>query len=149
MYKISLSWHNRLKRGEFPVPYILVSTKIGIYAYGNKELSNLLLGQVDNLLVHSAKVKSFGEPKKTISPVTHSLLTSFTTKQLSNLTVVLDNNDNEISRAMVVSPFLGGALSLSLGFEGDALNDHLNLFTGLIKRIRVNQSEVILEANEG
>jgi len=149
VYDITLSWHSRLKRGEVPLPYILILTKIGTYAYGSKELSKLLLNKVDNLLVHAARVRSFGAPRRTISPVTGSLLSSFTTKQLSSLTVVLDNNDNEITKAMIDSPFLGGTLSLCLGFEGDEVKNHLDLFTGLIKRLRVNQSEVIIEAHEG
>ncbi|MBW1709936.1 MAG: hypothetical protein JRG97_15315 [Deltaproteobacteria bacterium] len=131
------------------MPFILITTNMGTYAYGGKELSKLLLNQADNLLDHSARVISFGAPLRTISPLYSNLLTSFTSKQLSCLTVTLDNNDNEITRAMADVPFIGGILALSLGFEGDDKKDHLNLFSGLIKRIKVNQSEVIIEADEG
>jgi len=149
VYNVTLDWHNRLKQGEIPLPYILIATNMGTHAYGSKELSRLLLNQVDNLLTHSARVKSFGAPLRTINPLYSNLLTSFTTKQLSHLSVILSNDDNAVTRVMIDSPFLGGALSLYLGFEGDDLEGHLAAFSGLISKIKVSTSEVIIEANEG
>lgn len=144
-----LNWHNRLEKGETPTPYVLVTTHLGSHAFGGRNLSNLVLGQVSDLLSFSGRVISFGAISRTISPITGDLPFAFTSKQLSHLAVVLSDEDNFVTSAMADSPFLGGLMSLYIGFFGDPFSDHRSLFSGQINLVKVGLTDVTIEADEG
>jgi len=167
VYRTTIQYHERVQRGEVPVPYILIQTAMGWRCYAEKEMkaffdteANLADGSVAadgsetaggsslGLLEKSARVKSFGSFKSTISPSRLDVLSSFTTKQQKSLTVTLINSDLYFSRLIPQEHFLGRRMILLLGFESLPYSAHLKQFWGEIDDVRLDDQTATVRAIE-
>ena len=157
MYRTSISFHDRVTRGEVPVPYVLVETGLGWRAFGQKDLADLaqvgsalldgsylldgslVLGAGYDLISAEARVRSWGRFQRTIKPSRDDLLTSYTSWQQGEFTVTLLDQDGYFTRLSAQEIFIGQGMRVYAGFPDMPMTDHLRLFTGRITEAGVTQ----------
>lgn len=149
MSSSNLDWRNKLEMGQSPTPFAVLGVPLGNHVFGSRDMWAFAESQISDMLSWSGRVKSFGVLSRLSSSSADSLPLSFMNKQLSHISMVLDNADGLVSLAMADSPFLGGSLKLYLGFEGMDLADMVVVFSGTINRIKITETELVIEAREG
>lgn len=166
MYRVPLSVHKRLKRGEVPLVYMVIETPLGSRAYAEKELpaafsvsgnrgdgtvpgDGTVLGGSDAIpmLEKSGRVLSYGAYERTIQPRKDDVLTAYTGKQLQHITITLDNADGYFSRLIPKEPFLGRPISLYVAFEAEPQTTRMKRFGGIISELSMME-KMTIEADE-
>lgn len=167
MYRVPIRFYNKLMAGEIPVAYVLVHTKLGYRAYGEKELSDvfgILRLLADGSVVagggetagmdstgtieKSGRILRIGQFDRTIQARGKNVLAAWTGKQIQHVAVDLDNADRYFTRLIVKEPFLGRDLIVYVGFESSPQSEHLKVFAGTIAEISVDRTVMTLEAEE-
>lgn len=132
MYRIPISTHNRIARGEIPILYLRITTHLGERTYAKKSITaSAIAGSMGCL----ARVLSFGSFDRTLSPKTSDLLASYTRKQQQHISVQLDNADGYFSRLLGKEPFLSRPISIYVGFEDEVAVNHIAIFNGVIAEV--------------
>lgn len=154
MYRLPITFHKRLSRGEIPTPYVLISTSMGYRAYAERELPGIFEyggliadGSVTadgsevagsdgiGVLEKSARVLGFDSFTRTLQSEREDILTSFTSKKIESATVELDNADKHFSKMIPKEPFLGRPIWIYVGFPDEPQANHISLFSGTIKEL--------------
>jgi len=154
VYRLPITFHKRLMRGEIPTPYVLIETAMGYRAYAERELPGIfeyggLLadGSVTadgsevagsdgiGVLEKSARVLGFDSFTRTLQSEREDILTSFTSKKIESATVELDNADKHFSKMIPKEPFLGRPIWIFVGYPDEPQADHISLFSGTIKEL--------------
>ena len=166
MYRVPITFHKRLLRGEVPITYALITTHLGYRAYAAKELAQVfdISGYIADgsvtadgthtagsetigLIDKAARVLDMGWLERTIQPKKDDVLAAYSGKQLQHISIELDNADRYFSRLIAKEPFVGRPIAIRCGFEADSYASHINLFTGIISEIDVGHTMTI-EADE-
>ena len=166
MYRVPITFHKRLLRGEAPITYVMITTHLGRRAYAAKELSEVfdISGYIADgsvtadgsytagsetigLIDKSARVLDMGRLERTIQPKKDDVLAAYSGKQLQHISIQLDNSDGYFSRLTAKEPFIGRPIAIRCGFEADPYASHINLFTGVISEIDMGHIMTI-EADE-
>lgn len=166
MYRVPITFHKRLLRGEVPITYALITTHLGYRAYAAKELTQVfdISGYIADgsvmadgthtagsetigLIDKAARVLDMGRLERTIQPKKDDVLAAYSGKQLQHISIELDNADRYFSRLIAKEPFVGRPIAIRCGFEADSYASHINLFTGIISEIDVGHTMTI-EADE-
>ena len=166
MYRVPITFHKRLLRGEVPITYALITTHLGYRAYAAKELTQVfdIYGYIADgsvmadgthtagsetigLIDKAARVLDMGWLERTIQPKKDDVLAAYSGKQLQHISIELDNADRYFSRLIAKEPFVGRPIAIRCGFEADSYASHINLFTGIISEIDVGHTMTI-EADE-
>lgn len=167
MYRVPITFHNKLMAGEIPAAYVLIHTHLGYRAYGEKELSDVfgVLRLLANgsavaggeetagadstgTIEKSGRILDIGTFDRTLQPRGGNVLTAWTGKQSQHIAVRLDNADRHFSRLIVGEPFIGRPLTVYVGFESSPQSEHLRVFTGTIMEISFESESMTLEADE-
>ena len=154
MYRLPITFHKRLARGEIPTPYVLIETGMGYRAYAERELPGIfeyggLLadGSVTadgsevagsdgiGVLEKSARVVSFDSFTRSLQSEREDILTSFSSNKIESATVALDNSDRHFARLVPKEPFLGRPLWIFVGYPDEPQANHISLFAGTIKEL--------------
>jgi hypothetical protein len=143
VYRVPLTLHNALERGESPVIYAVIDTHMGKRVYAGKELTCT----ISSALEQSARVLSFGTFERTLIPRKDDVLTAYSGKQVQHISIQLDNADRYFSRLIAKEPFLSRPISVYVGFEADAATGHISLFTGTITELSY-MAVMTIEADE-
>jgi len=152
VYSLPAGWYAKLERGQYPAPFIEISVGQGNRYYGQRDLYAVIYGSgglktgLSTPLCWAARVKSFGQLRRTISPIRADLLGGFTVKQLQALTIALADPDSEISALVQSEAWCGKTLSLYFGFEDD--DEVWRYFTGHIAEVLVRPAETIVKVEE-
>jgi hypothetical protein len=166
VYRVPISFHKRLLRGETPLTYVTIDTHFGKRAYAEKEMSGVfegtgvildgsfLLDGSETLgagsigyMEKSARLLSHGSFERTIQPEKDDIMTAYSRKQLQHISIELDNADGYFARIIPREPFLGRPISVYVGFEDEPPSDHLRPFAGIISELSV-LSVMTIEADE-
>jgi len=166
VYRVPITFHKRLLRGEVPITYALITTHLGYRAYAAKELAQVfdISGYIADgsvtadgthtagsetigLIDKAARVLDMGRLERTIQPKTDDVLAAYSGKQLQHISIEMDNADRYFSRLIAKEPFVGRPIAIRCGFEADSYASHINLFTGIISEIDVGHTMTI-EADE-
>ena len=166
MYRISLQFHNRLTRGEVPIPYLMIQTHMGWHVYSEKEPAgvfgasgNILDGsflldgsvtlgaQSIAVIAKGARVLNLSPFESTLQPIKDDVLTALSSKQRQHLSIEMDNADEYFSRIIPAEPFLGRPIYRYVGFEDDPQSEHLSRFRGIITEISL-MPVMTIEADE-
>lgn len=166
MYRIPIVFYNRLKCGEVPVSYIVISTHMGYRAYAEKELTKIfdVLGCIadgsyladststagsvgSGVIEKSGRVISFGTFERELQALREDILSSYQSKTLQHMSIEVDNTDRHFAKLIASEPFVGRSLKYYIGFEADPQSEHLQIFSGIITEISVMPAMTI-EANE-
>lgn len=153
MYRLPITFHKRLMRGEVPVTYCMIETHMGWRGYAEKELAGgfesvayiadgsysadgsiIAGGGSVGSIGKAARVLSFGSFERTIQPKTAEMLISYTRRQLQHISLDLDNADLYFSRLIASEPFLGRPIQIYVGFEAEPA-DHISIFKGIITEL--------------
>jgi len=168
VYRIPISFHDRLLRGENPTTYAIITTHLGYRAYAEKELSQVFdisgyiadgsitadgtytagsgtIGVIDK----AARVLDMGSVERTLQPRKDDILAAYGGRQLQHISIELDNTDRYFSRLIAKESFIGRPIAIRCGFEADSYAAHVNLFTGVISEIELGSGNaMVLEADE-
>ena len=144
MYHIPIATHLRLEHGEVPILYMKITTHLGDRVYAKKTIT---MAAIAGSLGCLARVLSFGSFERTLSPAKDDLLTAYSRKQQQHISVQLDNADGYFSALLAQEPFLSRNLSIYVGFEDEAVANHIKIFSGVISEASV-LSILTLEASE-
>ncbi len=166
MYRIPITFHNRLMRGEIPITYAMIRTHLGYRAYAEKELTaifgaaghlldgsflldgSVILGSTSiDVMDNAGRVLNFGSFERTLQSVKDDVLTALSSKQLQHSSIELDNADGYFSRIIPKEPFLGRPINIYVGFEADLYSEHLSIFRGIISELNV-MPVLTIEADE-
>lgn len=166
MYRVPITFHKRLLRGEAPITYVMITTHLGYRAYAAKELAEVfdIAGYIADgsvtadgsytagsetigLIDKSARVLDMGRLERTIQPKKDDVLAAYSGKQLQHISIQLDNSDGYFSRLTAKEPFIGRPIAIRCGFEAVPYASHINLFTGVISEIDMGHIMTI-EADE-
>ena len=168
MHRVPLAFHNRLQRGEVPIPYIIITTHMGDRAYAEKELTAVfdlaaVLRMLDGsftldgsarlgdestgVIEKSGRVLSFGSFERTLQNINTDVLGSYQSKQLQHMSVQLDDADGRLAQLIAKEPFIGRPMKYFLGFEALPQADHLCRFSGTIMEMDV-MGIMTIEADE-
>ena len=156
MYRIPITFHNRLMRGEIPISYILIQTHLGWRAYAEKELAggfdivgslldgsflldgSTVLGEGSiGVIEKSARIMSFGNFERTLQPQKDNLMAAYSAKQIQHISITLDNADRYFSQLIAKEPFIGRPVNVYVGFDADPQSEHLSIFSGIISEMSV------------
>jgi hypothetical protein len=144
MYHIPIATYKRIIRGEVPILYMVISTHLGDRVYAKKTITAAAIAGSLGCL---ARVLSFGSFERTLSPKKDNLFASYTRKQQQHISVALDNADKYFSVLLGKEPFLSRPISIYIGFEDEAVANHIRIFSGVISDVSV-LSVLTIEANE-
>ena len=166
MYRIPITIHNRLCRGEIPVVYAVIKTPFGDRAFAEKELeaifetlarladgtyladgSELAGSDTVGIIEKSARVLNFGSFERTIQPQKDDVLSAYSGKQLQHISIELDNSDVYFSRLIAQEPFLGRQINIYVGFESEPQSTHLSIFKGIVSELSA-MPVMTIEADE-
>lgn len=164
----------RLADGKLPFIYIIVTTPMGDRVYSSRGVTMLnvvtelwdenneeiwdendepiLVAVADYSFAAisvEARVESFGPIIKELVSKKVDLLASHNRKRQQSMSFTLDNRDYELTKVMGQEPFINQKLVLRAGFEDTSSDEHLQLFSGAIRRIKAKESSVTIEAVEG
>ena len=167
MSRLSFNFYERVKRGEQPLVYIIITTAMGSRAYGEKELkgffdtggiiadgsevadgSIIAGGDSLGLLEKSGRIISVSRPERTIQPKKRDVLAAYTNKQQQNFSARLDNADRHFSKILPQEYFLGRPMSGYAGFDDIPFDDHYNFFNGIIYEAEIGANILRVQANE-
>jgi len=154
VYRIPITFHKRLTRGETPVAYCVINTQMGDRVYAEKEMggtfevgallangsyladgTSVAGGDTVDAIDKAARVSNFGSFERTIQPRTADVLAAYGGKQLQHISVDLINTDRYFSRLIATEPFLGRPINIYAGFPQDPPSEHISLFQGIISRV--------------
>jgi hypothetical protein len=144
MYHIPIATHKRIERGEIPILYTVIATHLGNRVYAKKTITAAAIAGSLGCL---PRVLSFGSFERTLSPKKDDLLASYTRKQQQHIAVTLDNADKYFSILLGKEPFLSRPISIFIGFEDEAVANHVTIFKGVISEVSV-LSVLTIEADE-
>jgi hypothetical protein len=158
--------HDRLERGEVPVPYIVIETHMGFRAYAEKELADVFGSDAyradgtytaggsitagsasSGVLEKAARVVRFGSFERSLQGLKEDIMGSYQSKTLQHVSVGLDNSDGKFARLIASEPFIGRPLAYYVGFPELPQSTHLKTFSGIITEMRVMDT-VTIEADE-
>lgn len=166
MKRTLINFHDRINRGEIPVPFVIITTDMGYRAYAAKELGKVFevsgyladgtysadgtitAGTGIGVLEKSARLLSLGPVEQAIQPKTSGLPVAYTIKEQSIFSVTLNNGDKHFSEILPKEPFLGQTMDYYLGFEALSFSEHLKLWSGIISELELTSSELTIEAEE-
>ncbi len=110
---------------------------------------SLLAGaQIMPILERAARLLDPGAPSmQLVTPDGRDgLAEALTGRQVSDLTVAIDNSDRGPSFAMAVETWLSGSLSLAFGYRGLPRQDWRERFRGVVERVEITEQQVRLTA---
>ncbi len=166
MFRVNVDFHKALKRGEEPITYTLVTTKMGDRVYSFKALSSTLgsgpaiadgayladgtikAGFGIEPIEQSGRLLTLGRFDRTISPRKQGLLFGFTSKQRQTLSVDLDNEDKHFSKLLGREPFLGTDFKIFTGFESLDFSKHIKMLSGVITELFISPKKLTLRIEE-
>ena len=165
MYRTTINFHDRIERGEKPIPFVLIETDMGTRGYSERQFSdtwgetNLADGSVTadgsetanpglGFLEYTARLQSVSRPTRTISPKKLGLLIGYTQKQQATLRVKLANYDLYFSKLIAKEPFITKTLSVYVGFSDLPFSESLLVFKGNIENLSLDQKVMTLEVVE-
>lgn len=167
MYRVPIEFHNRVQKGDTPIPYVLVTTHMGSRAYAERELrgvfsvsphladgsiladsSHTAGSESAGIIEKSARIMAFGTFERTIKPKEIEVLAAFQRKQMQHITLTFTNADRYFSRMLPKEPWITRPLAVYLGFDDLPQSTHLRLFSGTITMVTVKGAEMEVEADE-
>jgi hypothetical protein len=144
LYHIPIATHKRIIRGEVPILFLKITTHLGNRVYTKKAITTAAIAGNLGCL---ARVLSFGSFDRTLNPETSDLLAAYNRKQQQHISVTLDNADNYFSILLGKEPFLSRPINIFIGFEDEAVANHVTIFKGVISEVSV-LSILTIEADE-
>lgn len=165
VFNFSLPFLNKIRFGKIPIVYLVIETDRGNRFYAEKEMGGIFeqtsftgygtfwgMGYITSKGISAIekkdRLKNAGTLEKILIPRTRDYINASTKKERQNITIVLDDSDKKLAKALPLEPFLTKTCRLFWGFEEDEMNEHLLYFSGKINQVEINQNEMILSIQE-
>jgi len=165
MYRSTIDFHDRIMRGEEPVPYALIQTLMGWRAYAESVVGAVLSvyiadGTYDadgsitagsanlGLMEREGRLLSWSGFERTIQPRKSDVLSAYNRKQQQSISIMLDNSDNHFSKLVAKEYFLGRPMSIYVGFDALPIAEHLRVFNGQIFETELTEMKMTVRAHE-
>ncbi len=145
MFNLPLNFFDKIQKGKIPIIYAVIVTDKGSRAYSQNNLSGVFL-ENDTYLDTQGRLKNISSLERAIQSQTRDTIDNLTNAERQSITVILDDTDFYFSKLLPLEPFLTNLLYVYVGFEADALTDHIQWFKGKITIVEKSGTDLNLEA---